>query len=232
MRGVVLLAALVLSAPALAEPPAVVSPARAFSRAWLDRDATISFTKLALDEKLQHCVASGALTQDRIDTMRPKLDLYETTVFEGLGGIQDRLAAKAQDLLSAQDLRWLAHTFSTPTFRTMRKEAMGSMSQKLVPAIPGCGDSGKQVTISQLGAAAVPRLRPAEVAQLRALITAPAFQHFNRVMPQLMPVMIDGYRDAVGHALQVVGAPTAVQDKVRATPSPVVLDPPGTVPAP
>jgi hypothetical protein len=237
MRILGLLAALALSAPALAEPPAAtssttLSPAQAFSRAWLDKDATISFFQLALNEKLQHCVASGTITQEHLDTVRPRLELYQKSLFDGIGTVQDLVAAKAQMLLSAQDLRWLARTFSTPMFRTMRKDAMGSMSQKLVPAIPGCGDKGKQVTVSQLGAAAVPKLRPAEVAQLRVLIAAPAFQHLNRAMPQLMPVMSDGYRDVVGHALQAIGAPTAVQDKVRNTPSPVVLDPPATAPAP
>jgi len=232
MRKWLILAALLVSAPAMGLEPAPRPPALAFAGAWLDQTTAINVTKLALQEKFAHCLARGMMTQDKLDAIRPKLEFYQTTVFEGFGHVQDRVALKAQELLSDQDLRVLARTLASPMFRNMRRESTASMTQRLVPAIPGCGDDGTPVTLGQLGTAALPHLRPAEIAELRTLMSTPAWQHLMHAMPQLMPVVVAGYRDEVAHALQVVGASQAVQDKARAMPSPVILDPPATTPVP
>jgi hypothetical protein len=232
MKNLLVLAVLIVSSPAMAIEPAADTAAQAFAHAWIDRDSTISVTKLAMQEKFQHCIASGAMTQEKLDAIRPKLELYQTAVFEGFARVQERVAQKAQELLSDQDLRALARTMASPIFRTMRRDSIASMTQKLVPAIPGCGDDGTPVTLGQLGSSALPHLRPAEIAELRTIVVTPAWQHLVHAMPQLMPVMVQGYRDEVAHALQVVGASQAAQDKARSMPSPVVLDPPATTPAP
>ena len=239
MRRLAQMAVLSLSAAmftvpsvAMTETDAGLTPSRAFAAAWIDAESTNSFMRLALKEKLARCVASGTMTQDRVDALRPSYDLYQSTLFAGLGNVREKVAEKAQGLLSAQDLHALARAFSTPVFRSMRKEVLAGVAQKLVPAVPGCGDSGAPLTISQLGAAALPKVRPEEMAQLRALAISPAFQHLNRAMPQLMPVLNQAYRDEGVHALQVVGASTAAQDRMRIMPSPILVDPPSQAPVP
>ncbi|WP_353228695.1 hypothetical protein [Novosphingobium sp.] len=231
MRYLFAAAALMLSSTGQAAEPAA-SPAQAFAHAWLDRDSTTAFSRLALHDKLQRCVNRGLVEQSRIDAARPKLELYLNTFFDGFDRVEGRVADKAQTVLSANDLRSLAKAFSSAPFRRMRKEALANMSQTIVPAVPGCGDQGKPVAVSQLGANVLAGLRPAEIAQFRALAMSPPLQHFGHVMPQLMAVMMDAYRDDVAHAMQVIGASPAAEQAMRAMPSPIVMDAPPPAPNP
>ena len=223
--------ALVLSGPALAAPE-ITGPARAFALAWVDREATISFGRQAMDEKLDTCVRRGLIAPDVLAAERPLLDLYMDTFFEGTTRVQDKVAARAQTVLSAADLRVLAQMFATPTFRILRRQVMAGVAPKIVPAIPGCGDQGHQVTVGQLASGAMPHLTPAQKVQMRNLALSPAGQHFAKALPQLMAVLNDAYRDEAQHALQVAGASPEVQSAARAMPAPVVIAPPVPMPPP
>lgn len=230
MRTVFAIGALFLSVPASAAPGDAVSPGKAFANAWVDRASTISFARQAVQDKLETCLKSGQIAPEVLEAERPLLDLYLETFFGGIERVQDRVADKAQGVLAPADLRALTHTFSTPAFRIMRRQALARMAQKMVPAIPGCGNEGRSVTLGELASGALPHMTPAQMTELRKIVVSPAWQHFNRALPQLMPVLNDAFRDEVAHALRVAGAsPDAIQE-ARTAPSPIVPDPPHVSP--
>jgi hypothetical protein len=231
MRWWIAAAALVMCVPAQAEP-AASAPARAFAVAWVDRETTVRFGRLALEQKLATCIKRGMIAPDVLAVERPLLDLYMDTFFEGTARVQDKVAVKAQTLLAPAELRVLAQTFSTPDFRALRLQAVAGMADKIVPAIPGCGDQGHQVTLGQLGAGVIPHMTKAQIASLSKLALSPAGQHFKKVLPQLMATLTEAYRDEVQHALQVTGASPEAQHAARAVASPLVIDPPAPAPPP
>jgi|GEM_PF-2618476 len=214
-----------LPLPALAAPSAA---ARAFAAAWVDQDTVTTVARQSLASKIDTCVKNGMIAPEVLGAEQPLLELYLNTFLDGLGRVQDKVAVQAQTLLSNADLATLAQTFSSPAFRAMRRQVLPGMMTKLVPAIPGCGDDGKPVKLSELSAGALPRMTQPQLMALRRLAISPAGQHFSRAMPQLTATMTAAFRDEVQVAMQAVGASPEAQSRVRAVPSPVIVDAPPT----
>jgi hypothetical protein len=138
--------------------------------------------------------------------------------------VQQKVAGKAAQLLSTADLRQITATLTTPLFRQVRRQALAGMAQTLVPRIPGCGDESKPMDVTELGSRALKRVTPAQVAKLRTFMMSPAGQHFNRALAQLMPVLMQAYREEAANAMMVAGGSPEMQDAIRRMPSPITID--------